>query len=418
MVCGQHNRESKIGISMHKSHLTKQTILLWGSLYTTQFVGFAFFSVAIVAIWRKAGMPLEQLGLLSMLSLVWVVKFLWAPWVDKYVLKNGGNYKKFITIVQTLLVVAIVGVSFLDVIEDKAIIIISLIAVGLLSATQDIATEGLAYKILAKNERGFGGTLKTIGGILGYIIGAGVALSMYEKIGWSATILMLASLTAITLIQMFIYQEHTSKVEVQNESISWKIFYRFWNTKDKKLWLIFLILFPIGMSMASGLMIPLLVDIGWSLEQIGYIKGFVGSIIGILSAIVSGWLLKKYSRISVLIGICLFEGISLLSLLLVYYGNDNIFIDVFAISTVFISYGASMPIISTLIMDHIEKLPTTEYALQYAIYMLFSVVASGSGVSLSGIFGYGTMIVASSLFSLSAMMYAMLFLRKVNYERD
>lgn len=403
---------------MHKSHLTKQTILLLGSLYTTQFVGFAFFSVAIIAIWRKSGMPLEQLGFLSMLSLVWVVKFLWAPWVDRYVLKNGGDYKKFITIVQTLLVVAIVGVSFLDVIEDKAIIIISLIAVGLLSATQDIATEGLAYKILTKNERGFGGTLKTIGGILGYIIGAGVALSMYEKIGWSATILMLASLTVITLIQMFFYKEHASKVEIHSASISWKIFYKFWNTKDKKLWLIFLILFPVGMSMASGLLVPLLVDVGWNLEKIGFIKGFVGSILGIISAIISGWLLKHYSRMQVLIGICFFEGFGLLSLLFLYYGNDYIIFNALAISSVFISYGASMPIVSALIMDYIEKSPTTEYALQFAIYMLMGVIASGSGVSLSGIFGYDTMIVASSIFSFITMGYVYLFLRKVGDERD
>ncbi len=403
---------------MHKSYLTKQTILLLGSLYTTQYVGFAFFSVAIVAIWRKAGMPLEQLGLLSMLSLVWVIKFLWSPWVDRYVLQNNGNYKKFIAIVQSFLVVAIVGVSFLDVTEDKTIIIISLIAVGLLSATQDIATEGLAYKILAKNERGFGGTLKTIGGILGYIIGAGVALSMYEKIGWNATILMLASLTAITLIQMFLYQEHTSKVEIQSESISWRIFYRFWNTKDKKIWLIFLILFPIGMSIANGLLIPLLVDIGWSLEKIGFIKGFVGSILGIISAIVSGWFLKYYSRVNVLLTISFIEVIGFLFLLSLYGGNTNIVLNALAIGTIFVSYGASMPIISTLIMDHIENSPNTEYALQFSIYMLFSIIASAGGVSLSGVFGYGTMIVTSSIFSFIAMFYAFIFLRKVNYERD
>ncbi|MDY0326929.1 MAG: MFS transporter [Arcobacteraceae bacterium] len=403
---------------MHKSHLTKQTILLLASLYTTQFVGFAFFSVAVIAIWRKAGMPLEQLGLLSMLSLVWVVKFLWAPWVDRYVLQNHGNYKKFITIVQTLLVVAIVGVSFLDVIENKTMIIVSLIAVGLLSATQDIAVEGLTYKILTKKERGFGGTLKTIGGILGYIIGAGVALSIYEKIGWGATILMLASLTAITLIQIFFYKEHTSKVEIHSESISWKIFYRFWNTKDKKLWLIFLILFPTGMSIANGLLVPLLVDIGWSLEKIGYIKGVVGSVLGILSAILSGWLLKHYDRINVLIGICLFEAIAFLSLLFIYYGNDNIVLNALAISSIFISYGASMPIISALIMDHIEKSPNTEYALQFAIYMLMGVIAGGSGVSLSGVFGYDIMIVVSSLFSFISMIYVLLFFKGIEYERD
>lgn len=44
------------------SCLTPQSILLLASLYVTQYVGFSFFSVAIIAIWRKSGMPLEQLG--------------------------------------------------------------------------------------------------------------------------------------------------------------------------------------------------------------------------------------------------------------------------------------------------------------------------------------------------------------------
>lgn len=397
---------------MDKSHLNKQTILLLGSLYTTQFTSFGFFSSSLVVIWREAGMSLEQLGLLSMLTLVWVIKFLWAPWVDRSVLKNGGNYKKFILIIQSLLIFSVIGISFFDAIEDKTIIIALLIAIGLISATQDIATDGLAYKILAKEERGFGGTLQAIGGNLGYIIGAGVALSMYEKIGWSATILMLALLTTITLIQMLFYKEHTSKIEMRSESISWKIFYRFWNTKDKKLWLLFLILFPIGMSMSFGILGPLLVDTGWSLEKIGFVKGVVGTILGILSSIVSGWFLKHYSRINVLIGVCLFETIAFLSLLFIYYGNNNIIINSLAISTIFMSYGASMPIISALIMDHIEKSPTTEYALQIAIYMLMGVLAKGGGVSLSGILGYDTMIVVSSVASFLTMGYVYLFFKE------
>jgi MFS family permease len=403
---------------MHKSYLTKQTILLLGSLYTTQFVGFAFFSVAIIAIWRKSGMPLEQLGLLSMLSLVWVIKFLWAPWVDRYIQKYNGNYKRFLLIVQSLLVCSIVFVSFFDVIEDKAIIIFSLILVGLLSATQDIATEGLAYKILKKSQRGFGGTLKTIGGILGYIVGAGIALSIYEKVGWSATILLLAFLSALTLLQLLFYKEHESQTAIKNEIISWRLFYKFWHTKDKKIWLVFLILFPLGMSIANGLLIPLLVDIGWNLEKIGFIKGFVGSILGILSAIISGWFLKYYSRVNVLLVISFIEVIGFLFLLSLYGGNTNIVLNALAIGTLFVSYGASMPIISTLIMDHIENSPNTEYALQFSIYMLFSIIASASGVSLSGVFGYETMIVVSSIFSFIAMAYAFIFLRKVNYERD
>jgi len=403
---------------MHESVLTKQIVFLLASLYTTQFVGFAFFSVAIVAIWRKSGMPLEQLGFLSFLSLVWVIKFLWAPWVDRHVQKQGGNYKRFLLIVQGLLVCAVAFVSFFNVMEDKIIIIFSLVLVGLLSTTQDIATEGLAYKILKKSERGFGGTLKTIGGIFGYIIGAGVALSIYEKVGWSATVLLLASLSALTLLQLFYYKEHTSQTAIKNEVISWRLFYRFWYAKDKKIWLIFLILFPVGMSIASGLLIPLLVDIGWDLEKIGFIKGFVGSVLGIISAVISGWFLKHYSRKSVLLSVSLIEVVGFLFLLSLYHGNTNIVFNALAIGTVFISYGASMPIVSALIMDHIENSPNTEYALQYALYMLFGVIASASGVSLSGVFGYTTMIIVSSFFSLLTMVYVVLFFKEAELERN
>jgi len=403
---------------MHKSQLTKQTILLLGSLYTTQFVGFAFFSVAIVAIWRESGMSLEQLGFVSLLSMVWVVKFLWSPMVERYILKNAGNYRKFLLVVQSLLVISILLVSLFDVVVDKEIIFVSLVLVGLLSATQDIATEGLAYKILKKSERGFGGTLKTIGGILGYVIGAGVALSIYEKVGWEMTIYLLASLSSLTLFQLLLYKESSSDITPTDDTISWRIFYRFWKTRDKKIWLVFLILFPMGMSIASGILVPLLVDIGWDLEKIGFIKGVVGSVLGILSAIASGWFLKYYSRKSVLIGISLIEVLGFLFLILLYEGNSNMILNALAIGTVFISYGASMPIISALIMDHIENFPTAEYALQFTIYMFVGVVAGALGVSLSGVFGYETMIIASSVFSLITMIFVLMYFKELEYERD
>ena len=170
--------------------------------------------------------------------------------------------------------------------------------------------------------------------------------------------------------------------------------------------------------MANGLLIPLLVDIGWDLEKIGFVKGFIGSVLGILSAFLSGWFLKHYSRKSVLLVISMIAVIVFLFLLSLYGGNTNIVLHALAIGTIFISYGASMPIISALIMDYIDNAPNTQYALQYALYMLFSIIASANGVSLSGVFGYDTMIVVSSLFSLLTMIYVILFFKEVQLERN
>ena len=60
-------------------------------------------------------MQLEELGFFSLISLVWVIKFLWAPWVDKYVTKHHGNYSSFLKIVQLFLIISIVFTSFFDV---------------------------------------------------------------------------------------------------------------------------------------------------------------------------------------------------------------------------------------------------------------------------------------------------------------
>ena len=401
------------------SCLTPQSVLLLASLYVTQYVGFSFFSVAIIAIWRKSGMPLEQLGFFSLISLVWVIKFLWAPWVDRYVTKHQGNYSDFLKMIQFLLIGSIIFTSFFDVIEDKLIIITALILVGLLAATQDIAAEGLAFKLLTKSERGLGGTLKTSGGIIGNILGVGGALTVYEYFGWSLTVLLLSFITTITFIQLLFYKESKCVVEHTTHDISWKLFFQFWNRKGRVLLLVLLILYPIGMCISYALLSPILVDIGYGLDKIGFINGVVGSILGIIASVISGYLLKIFSRKTMLIGISVFECLGFLTLLFLVNGYTNILFASLSMSVIFISYSASMPIIHALMMDQLStKSPTTEYALQFSPFMLIGVLASAFGVSLSGTFGYSTMIIVASLFSFISMMYVVLFFKGIEYERD
>ncbi len=59
------------------------TWLLLVSLYITQNLGLGFFWIALVAIMRQQGFPLERLGVIYLLGLFWVIKFLWAPLIDR-----------------------------------------------------------------------------------------------------------------------------------------------------------------------------------------------------------------------------------------------------------------------------------------------------------------------------------------------
>jgi len=56
-----------------RTHLSFTHSALLISLYITQFLGFAFFSEAFIAILRQNGVSLENLGFIYMLGLFWVL---------------------------------------------------------------------------------------------------------------------------------------------------------------------------------------------------------------------------------------------------------------------------------------------------------------------------------------------------------
>ena len=62
----------------------RSTWSLLFSLYATQYVGISFLLVALVAILRSQGMPLEKLSIVYSLGIFWVFKFLWAPLIDRF----------------------------------------------------------------------------------------------------------------------------------------------------------------------------------------------------------------------------------------------------------------------------------------------------------------------------------------------
>ncbi len=63
-------------------------------------MGLSFFIQAFIGILRKNGMSLENLGIVYMLGLFWVFRFLWAPFIDKIQFKTIGHYKGWIIIFQ------------------------------------------------------------------------------------------------------------------------------------------------------------------------------------------------------------------------------------------------------------------------------------------------------------------------------
>ena len=68
---------------------TSTKLGLLGALYLSQGLPYGFFTQALPALLRTMGLSLPDIGLASLLALPWALKFLWAPWVDRWATRLG-----------------------------------------------------------------------------------------------------------------------------------------------------------------------------------------------------------------------------------------------------------------------------------------------------------------------------------------
>ena len=138
---------------------------------------------------RQAGVGPAEIGLLSLLGLAWTVKFLWAPLVDAW-----RHHRRWIA-VANLGMAGVLGVLATqpEALGQGATWPWALLAAfTMLSATNDIATDGYTIELLSKGQYGVANGLR-IGFYRGGILTAGGLLVVAGWFGtpgapaWSAT---------------------------------------------------------------------------------------------------------------------------------------------------------------------------------------------------------------------------------------
>lgn len=372
-------------------------------LFVAQFVSGGFLSEGLVAIFRQSGMPLDKLGLLYFVFIFWSIRFFWSPFVDKVLLKFGV-YKYFILSVQGLMILTLVVVSFLDIKKDIFYIVLFSGFIHFLAATQDIASSAFLHKVFKYGELSYANTIKSSGNLVGYILGCGVTLIIYDKFGLKISMLFLISLIFLAMILVFKFNEEKTKINLNN-SFSYKSMFIF--VKDEKIWISVMILVAFGICMSYGLLTPILVDNGWELNEIGELNIY-GTIFAIFGSLFISYFLKKLKLLNSLLIMTLLLSLIILSMLLPINGYTSKFIVIFV---VFIMYGAFIQnniIISTIIMSKAKVNPASQIAIQSSISMFFQFVSFYAGMALSSFLGYKFVVILSSILCVATFIYILL----------
>lgn len=260
-------------------------------LYIAQSIPMSFFTTVVPVIMRQENYSLELIGLLQFVKLPWVLKFLWAPIIDKKA-NTLLQYKRCIIASELFYAAIILSVGFFSLQTDFTLILVLIVLAIFASATQDIATDALAILSLRKDQQSMGNAIQSMGGFIGALVGSGVLLLIYNSFGWKALLIGLSCFVLIALIPLrFFNYELREKAKGNNSSI--KSIVSFFAQKGITKHIIFLFFSITGLAGMMAMLKPYMVDYGFSLEKIGCISGILGTATAAVMAFVSGITIKR-----------------------------------------------------------------------------------------------------------------------------
>jgi MFS family permease len=291
--------------------------LLLAALYFAQGLPYGFFSQALPVLMREQGYSLTAISAVSLLFIPWAVKFLWAPWVD-----HRGTRRGWLLPLQVAGVVLALGLTALPLDGSFTALFIALFLFNCVAATQDIATDGLAVRLLTAPQRGVGNGIQVGGYRIGMILGGGLLLWLYAVSGWAVMLVTMAGLLALTVIPVVFMPEPAPMTTRAPPSFD-RLMLGWWARLRRPGLAGFIgliALYKFGDTMSSAHIGPMMIDLGLTKTEIALIKGTVGSVMALAGAALGGALVWRLRRRTALYLCGILQAVSITPYLLAALG--------------------------------------------------------------------------------------------------
>jgi PAT family beta-lactamase induction signal transducer AmpG len=375
--------------------VTKRKVLFWiAVLYFAEGLPFGIAYDVWPVFFRVHGVSLREIGLMSLLSLPWTWKLLWAPLVDRY-----GSRQHWITACLFFLGATTIAIIPQDASQPSFLLWSLLLLFTTASATQDIAIDAYAVDV---------STPKTIGSINGtrvsaarvaMLVGGGGFITLADFVGWNllwvALAVMFFALAAAAWLSPRVPLEASERQHSLAPVLRW--LFR-WEMVPV---LAFVLLYKVGDSTLGRMVKPFWVDRGYSLTEIGTISVTLGVALTIVGALAGGWFVNRYGIFRSLLWLGLAQLVSNLGYVAVA-AIDLPRESIYAASMIeSFTQGLGTAAFLSFLMNLCDKEhAATQYAILSAMFALTRDVAgafSGIGVEALGYAVYFALTTALAL---------------------
>ena len=377
-----------------------QKISLLIALYFAQGLPFGFFTIALPAMLRQSGQSLKTISLVSvLLTLPWLLKFLWAPFIDHRGTRRGW----LLTLQLSALAVAIV-ITQLHVDGNYVLLFVAAFTFNLIAATQDIATDGLAVRMLDARELGLANGIQVGAYRVGMMFGGGLVIKILELSGWQLALGCMAALLAATIIPVLMMREPARAADDVRPSTVQLSFgwLRRLLTRGILLLAVLIFCYRFGDQMLTTLLVPFLTDRGLGLSGIALLKGGMGNAMSIVGALLGGWLAFTTSRRRAL----LISGVGQVASFALYVvaalGAGGIaLLWVATIAEGLLGTMATVALFALMMDASDPEHAGTDYTLLACVVIIVGMIANYCGAAIADAFGYATAFTTGAVLALA-----------------
>lgn len=331
-----------------------------------------------------AGAHLRTIEIFGLVGLPYILKFLWSPFMDRFVPPVLGRRRGWIIITQLGLVTGIGTMAFGSPGDAPWSFAALALLVAFTSASQDIVVDAYRADILHETERGAGVAVFVTGYRIAMLVSGALAFILSDLIGWRNTYLLMAALMSVGIGAAFFGPEpERSVVPPRNmQEAVWGPLKDFFSRRAAFMILLLIVLYKLADAYAGAMTTPFLIrGLGFSATDVGAVNKAFGLAALIVGATFGGTLMVKLGLFRSLLMFGILQAVSILSFVLLALAGKSYLFMIIAIALENFTAGMGTTAFLSLLMALCnQRFSATQYALLSSLASLGRIfIAPTSG---------------------------------------
>lgn len=236
-------------------------------------------TLSVLQAWmQEERVDLTVIGLMALVGLPYTVKFLWAPFFDRFTLPFLGRRRGWLVCAQAALALSIAGLAWNRPSHNPWMVAFSCLLVTFFSASQDILVDAYRREDLPDEELGLGSSLYVNGYRLGMLLASGGGLILADRTSFPFVYLTMAA-CMLPGVCTTLWAPEPPMVAGKPATLRQAVFLPLveYFSRPSALWILaFILFYKIGDTMASSMTTPFYLEIGFSKTQIGAVVKLFG----------------------------------------------------------------------------------------------------------------------------------------------